>query len=80
MTTKPDVFPNPFTRKISIDTGSAEGFTLVVNDLQGKLMFLHTYPKGELTIDLNELPAGTYMFKVISKGRTIERKIIKLQQ
>jgi hypothetical protein len=41
-------------------------------------MFLHTYPNGDTKIDLNDLPTGTYVFKVISKGRTIERKIIKI--
>jgi hypothetical protein len=73
-----DVYPNPFTSEISIDTGNDEGFTLVVNDLYGKLIFLHTYPGGESTIDLNNLPAGTYVFKVISKGKTLERKIVKI--
>jgi hypothetical protein len=73
-----DVYPNPFTTEISIETGHAEGFTLVVNDLNGKLIFLHTYPGGKSTIDLNNLPTGTYIFKVISKGKTLERKIIKI--
>jgi len=72
------VYPNPCKESINIKTGSEHGFTLVITDLLGKLVYLQTFPDKQSTVNLSQIPNGTYIFKVNSQGKTIERKIIKI--
>lgn len=73
-----EVYPNPFKENIHVKTGGQHGFTLVINDLEGKLIYLQTFPSRQSTIKLDQIPSGTYIFKVNSRGKTVERKIIKI--
>jgi hypothetical protein len=72
-----EVYPNPFTENLKISTGTKNGFTLIINDLEGKLVYLHTFPEGKTSVNLEQLPKGTYIAKVISEGKTTKRTIIK---
>jgi len=72
-----EVYPNPFTEDLKISTGTEIGFTLIINDLEGKLVYLHTFPDGNTSVNLGQLPKGTYIVKVISGGKTTKRTIIK---
>lgn len=72
-----EVSPNPFSESVDINTRENSSFTLVVNDLQGKMVYLHTFPDGHSTIKLGSIPKGTYIFKVITNGRTFKKTVIK---
>jgi hypothetical protein len=72
-----EVSPNPFSESVMINTGGNKSFTLVINDLQGKMIYLHTFPEGQSIVNLKSIPRGTYLFKIISNGKTTKRTIIK---
>jgi len=76
---KPLIYPNPFVDEVSISRNFPEDFTLVITDLEGKMHFLHTYPGNQGKVMLEQLQAGTYIFKIISNGKSFEEKMIKIQ-
>ena len=72
-----DVSPNPFSESVTIDAGRDEGFTLVVSNMKGKVIYLRTFPENKSNVNLHDLPPGVYIFKIIAGGNSFERKIIK---
>ncbi len=65
------VFPNPTTRKITIEAEGVESIEVI--NLQGKQI----YKGKETEIDLSTQPKGIYIIKVITDKQTISQKLIK---
>jgi hypothetical protein len=72
------IYPNPFTESIQLETEYKDGFTLFVSDIHGKLIKLQTYPNSKTKVDLDMLQPGTYVIKIVSKGKIIEKKMVKI--
>jgi PKD repeat protein len=78
------VFPNP-TREsalISFESDRNIGVSYNLSDIQGRKIYSHptqTFGNGkhELTVDLNDLPAGIYVLTIQSGDQFITRKLVK---
>jgi hypothetical protein len=76
--TKKKVFsPNPFSDVVHLNVKMDNDFTLVISRMDGKMIYLHTFPAKQERIELHEIPNGHYIFKVIATGKTYEEKMIK---
>ena len=70
------IYPNPVVDILHI-TGLEGFYTIKIVDTVGQLV---TFIKGtsiELDLDMNGKPAGMYLIKIESQGRSITRKLIK---
>jgi hypothetical protein len=78
-------YPNPSSEEISLDFRQAvqEPFTLVLRDLQGRVLASRVYPVGALPgllerIPLAHLPEGVYTLAFSAKSsRYVEKIVIK---
>lgn len=72
------VYPNPFSSKVTIATGSSIT-NVEVYDFSGRLLSVHRCDEGsEITIDLRDLPIGIYVLKVQLDDGVVSRKIQKV--
>lgn len=69
--------PNPATDRVLVTTGS-RALTLRVFDLQGRLHYHQQSSSGEIELELNQYPPGTYVLQIQTAEGTFTRKIIKL--
>jgi hypothetical protein len=71
------VSPNPARDVITVrSSGGKETFDrTMVFTMYGKL--IKSAGKGQNSINISDLPAGTYFVRIISNGKTITKKIIK---
>ncbi|HOY96425.1 MAG TPA: T9SS type A sorting domain-containing protein, partial [Catalimonadaceae bacterium] len=68
------VFPNPFSNKITLQSGSAESLSVSLCDLMGKEIQSARFTRtGELS--LSHLPDGVYLLKIPSRNQTL--KLVK---
>ncbi|MEZ4888636.1 MAG: CARDB domain-containing protein [Chitinophagales bacterium] len=70
------VYPNPTTGLLTIDQLEIGG-TIDVFNLSGQLQQSIPIDKSSMTVDLEELPKGTYLVKY-TKGQVIETKKVEL--
>ncbi len=70
-----DLFPNPVKDKLFLRTEHAVDAVQVL-DVFGRPQTVETRPL-EKVVDLSDLPAGTYLIKVVSGGEQAVRKVIK---
>jgi hypothetical protein len=81
----PTADPNPSSDEVSLDFRQAvqEPFTLVLRDLQGRVLASRVYPLGALPglverISLAHLPEGVYTLAFSAKSsRYVEKIVIK---
>lgn len=68
------LYPNPSRGEVQVD-----GFykSLVVFDVTGRKVYAQDYNTAYKTIDLRQLPAGMYTFRIDTGKTVITRKIIK---
>ena len=67
--------PNPCRNEIHLTADLDHDYTLVIKDLFGKLVFLHTYPSRHKKISLTTVPAGSYVFMIRTNSQTFEERI-----
>lgn len=74
-----DVYPNPFTNMLYVKLKAPLELSYQIMDLQGRI-YLEGQVVNETQIDLSleQLPAGTYLFKTTSEKGTAIQKIRKL--
>ena len=58
------LFPNPATSSIQIKNTSAKELMLQIYDLNGRVMHSKSLPEGQSSIDLQQYPAGNYVYLV----------------
>lgn len=76
---KLSIYPNPATQQVTINSGDVLAESIVIIDALGREVY-STKPVSTLTsIDLNALPAGIYMVKVLANNeiQTIQLVIEK---
>jgi hypothetical protein len=79
---KVNVYPNPATNKVTVDSEQfkTEDGTLALFDFYGRKMFEKHIPAGtgNIEIDVSSLQSGMYFCRVVSKEYYVIRKIVKL--
>jgi hypothetical protein len=68
-------FPNPTQERISITTNYPSFHTLLIQDINGKVIRSESWNRPE--VDLKQLTTGIYIIRLISKDYTKSIKIIK---
>lgn len=71
---KVNLFPNPATDAVQV-TGIDETATLILSDINGRLLFTKEITAGE-TVLVSSLPNGVYLAIIKSKGSTATEKLI----
>lgn len=69
-------YPNPFDASLRVTTKSNESFITIL-DMNAKTVYSKTSFQRNTTLDLNLLPTGIYLLKVITEDQTSIKKIIK---
>ncbi len=67
------VFPNPSAGDFRIDiAGDTQDATLMLFDMQGRMMMHYEQlEQGQHTFDFSDLPVGTYIWKLMHKGKAL---------
>lgn len=74
------VFPNPTTEQITIQTNSRTALKAELINVLGQVIHSYALNDASLTIDLTRLPAANYLLQVYSKKSSIQTfKIQKIQ-
>lgn len=69
------VYPNPFSTQILIETNGLSNFTYEVYDVYGKRL---AQGQNDRSVDLSKLAAGSYFLKVISGERIWVKWVVKV--
>ncbi len=72
-----NVYPNPFTNILRIESDGSTDNEILIYNASGKLVY-HKNIKGNEKISLTELPKGIYMLKIINNKSACTKKLIKL--
>ncbi|GJM34185.1 MAG: hypothetical protein DHS20C18_31860 [Saprospiraceae bacterium] len=73
------VYPNPVTQQLSVEVPpgfGADSCQLTLFDQQGKRILEKQVPAGTAIVELNQLPPGTWILRLFSKGKMRTEKII----
>jgi hypothetical protein len=70
------IYPNPVMDVVRI-TGFEGAYTVKMVDAVGQVVASAKGSSDELELDLGGKPAGMYLIKIESQGKSITRKIIK---
>ena len=71
-------YPNPATRKITIETNNNTGKSEnEIIDIQGKVWLKSRVLNEKSTIEVAHLPAGFYLLKVMNENKTETVKFVK---
>jgi hypothetical protein len=72
------VYPNPTYGFITIDLASDTEAMLTIYDMTGRVHKMDLIQKGRIDYDVNDLPAGIYLMKIVnSEGRHWTNRIVK---
>jgi hypothetical protein len=72
------LFPNPTTHSITILTKSPERKELIINTMNGQLIYSTKMKGTTLQIDLSPFQKGVYFITIRSEDFVTTRKVIKL--
>ena len=75
------IFPNPVQNRLTVELNAVRNQSLnwELADANGKTVREgHLRRSNHFEIDLNNLPAGVYLLKMLSNGQQITRKVVKL--
>ncbi len=72
-----NLFPNPTTDRIQLNSSSTDPLILIVYDITGKELFTKTIFTGIHEISLNNYSSGVYLFEVHYLGKKDICRIIK---
>ena len=73
------IFPNPFSKDISISLLNDEKGSLAVYNQMGQIVYRNTF-RTNAKIDLSNLPSGFYFFEIGINGRRFMQKMIKVSE
>ena len=72
-----NVYPNPFINEVRII--GADGYTLQALTVSGAIVYTQKITYPDETINMERLPAGMYIFRMIKDGKVKTLKITKLK-
>ncbi|HVE62129.1 MAG TPA: T9SS type A sorting domain-containing protein, partial [Chitinophagaceae bacterium] len=70
------VYPNPTTGMFTLEMETLETTTIVIYDLQGKLVISEKMDTGKKQIDLSHVGRGVYHLQVISDKGMVNKKVV----
>jgi len=73
---KCNIYPNPVVDILYI-TGLEGTYTVKIVDTVGQVVTVVKGTSTELELDMSGKPAGMYLIKIESQGRSMTRKLIK---
>lgn len=68
------IYPNPTSSYVNVSGGDVN--RVEIFDMMGKKVWDDQYAESEISVDVHNWPAGTYMVRVTSQGRIVTRKIV----
>ncbi|MFN0188266.1 MAG: FISUMP domain-containing protein [Bacteroidia bacterium] len=71
------IYPNPTKDKINITVEEIKNSNAFIYDISGKLIFQQPLTHKINLIDVNFLPVGVYVIKVVGRDFSLERKLVK---
>ena len=71
-----NIFPNPIEDILHV-TGLESTYTIKIIDSVGQLVMSVKGSSAEEELDMSSKPAGLYLIKIESQGKSITRKLIK---
>ncbi|MEI6488396.1 MAG: FISUMP domain-containing protein [Bacteroidota bacterium] len=71
-----EIFPNPTHNKINITIHKIEHFDVSIYNLSGILVLQKSFSEKISTIDLDTLPKGMYIVKILGKNSNVVRKLL----
>lgn len=71
------VFPNPATDQLFVQHADYQMATASLQSMSGQRIKQLILPPGQNSIDLHDLPAGTYMLHLIAGGKAAVHKFVK---
>ncbi|MBK9636397.1 MAG: T9SS type A sorting domain-containing protein [Bacteroidetes bacterium] len=71
------IYPNPTKDKINISLEEIKNSIAFIYDISGKLIFQQSLIHKINPIDVNFLPVGVYVIKVVGMDFSVERKLVK---
>jgi streptogramin lyase len=77
---KVDVYPNPFTNKLTVSSKSKGSVDFACYDIRGRKVLVSKATNSKNTINTNSLPSGVYFYKVSENGNQISTgKLLKIK-
>jgi uncharacterized delta-60 repeat protein len=70
-----DIYPNPTSSSFVIETNLTQDKTIVITDLQGKLLLAFDSNQASEVIDCSKLATGTYFVKIVSGPSQVTKKL-----
>lgn len=71
------IYPNPTQNEVTIEINNLNEAKLEVFDINGRLLQKQTLNTAQNKVNVNDLPAGMYLFKVTSVEGTATQKVVK---
>ncbi len=71
------IYPNPTNNRVNIDVLNLDNTSVEVYDINGRQLFSQKLNNTTNTVNIENLAAGIYMFKVTSNQGTATNKVIK---
>lgn len=77
ISSKINIYPNPATSQVTIDTQELDNAYLEVSDTNGRKILEQKLEDSSNAININQLSSGIYLFKVNSSQGSATTKVIK---
>lgn len=73
-----NIYPNPTQGKFTITSTEYEEGTIVILDLNGRIVYRMDYSENKRNIDLTEVESGIYLVQLVNNGELVGlEKLIK---
>ena len=71
------LYPNPANNEVALELDDSNEVKLEILDINGRVLKLQTLDVSQNKVDVSQLPAGIYLFRVSSIKGTVTRKVVK---
>lgn len=71
------LYPNPANNEVALQLDDSNEAKLEILDINGRVLKLQTLDVSQNKVDVSQLPAGIYLFRVSSIKGTVTRKVVK---
>lgn len=69
-------FPNPASKKLTLDFGKADAYTVSIFDLSGRLVFKTLCYDKNTTLNMADVIQGVYLLQVKTSSGAVSRRIV----
>ena len=68
--------PNPVSGLLTVNIGNGDNFTVEIIDLRGTLQKQGSFNGTTATLDISQLPTGTYIVRISTNNGTAYKKLV----